>query len=262
MLRDMDPENVDAIVTDPPYELGFMSKRWDASGIAYDVSIWCEMLRVIKSGGYLLAFGGTRTFHRMTCAIEDAGFEIRDSLSWIYSEGMPKSKAGLKPAFEPITLARKNAKHVQPFSIDACRIRTADKLVRPSISRQDNKVFGKGLGAGVQIEPTGRWPSNIVIDEDVADLLADRAKFFYCAKASKKEREGNIHPTVKPIALMRWLVRLITPPSGVVLDPFAGSGTTGVACVLEGFDFLGFDLVPEHVEIANRRIAECNTAAS
>lgn len=387
---------IDAIVTDPPYELGFMGKSWDATGIANDVSMWREVLRVLKPGGHVVAFSGSRTYHRMACAIEDAGFEIRDSLQWIYGTGFPKSldvskaidkaagavrevtgtrvggssgssggtlnmnnrdvKNGsartersvpvtiaatdaarqwsgwgtaLKPAHEPIVLARKPligtvASNVLRWgtgalNIDGCRIThaSADDLatsLAKNPGRGDEKVTSDVYGANrpqQRVNVEGRWPANVLLDEESARLLDEQSgfqkdgvavqrngggqkiggtvayqgsngltradagyggggasRFFYTAKASKSEREAglehlprkagseraNHHPTVKPISLMRYLVRLITPPGGVVLDPFTGSGTTGIAAIQEGFDFLGIEKEAEYVEIARARI--------
>ena len=360
LMAEMEGCSVDSVVTDPPYELGFMGREWDSTGVAYDVATWAEALRVLKPGGWLVAFGGSRTYHRMACAIEDAGFEIRDQIMWIYGSGFPKggNRDGkgtcLKPAHEPIVLARKPligsvARNEAAFgtgalNIDACRIHADDA--------QGGAYTVKRLKPGATLEKTGgnwrpedsdvlyhgemkagRWPANIAHDgsDDVVggfplttsglmkggtrraaqdypgsvcygtfggdaattDTYADSgsaARFFYCAKASKADRdEGlsafapqafvqfqtgngesgkasslsdgretqyrNTHPTVKPEALMRWLVRLITPTGGLVLDPFTGSGSTGKAAVLEGFDFVGCELTAEYLPIANARIA-------
>lgn len=460
-LRTMPDACVDSVVCDPPYELGFMGRKWDASGVAYDVERWREVLRVLKPGGHLLAFGGTRTYHRMTCAIEDAGFEIRDSIHWVYGSGFPKSldvskaidsAAGaerevvgqrrnnkgdsgnqqyaalgsfkqtkfsditapateaaaewqgwgtaLKPAHEPIVVARKPlsgtvAANVQEYgtgalNIDACRVYTdwndaAEKISAPP-------------GQGIECNPLGRWPSNFVLSHSPGCVRVGRKKvassqfngapdhpnpgyqggfngarpaclhapdgtetvddwrcvdgcpvkmlgeqsgesvsrdggtrrtalgcmnddgwrpkptrrfspedagtasrffhqfpadpFVYEAKASRSEREAgcealpaktrgeitgreddapgcnnprsgksasgairNTHPTVKPVALMRWCVRLVTPPGGVVLDPYAGSGSTGCGAVPHGFRFIGCELHAEHKAIADARIA-------
>ena len=309
--------SVDAIVTDPPYELGFMGKKWDATGIAYDVSLWSECLRVLKPGGHLLAFGGTRTYHRLACAIEDAGFEIRDSIHWLYSSGFPKSHnlkgdhigfgTALKPAHEPIALARKLltgtvAANVSEYgtgalNIDATRIPMGDEYDPTKIQRQQKSAgaiegaFGAASLIGKEI-PTynarGRWPANVITD---GSIEAEWVRYFFTAKASKSERnagldalpkqlagtydgnadtEGarkigarpdlpvqpqqNTHPTVKPLALMRYLVRLVTPPGGTVLEPFAGSGTTLVAAILEGFNAIGCELTEDYLPIINGRI--------
>lgn len=490
VLRGMADASVEAVVCDPPYELGFMGKHWDAAGIANNVEMWREVLRILKPGGHLFAFGGTRTYHRMTCAIEDAGFEIRDCVQWLYGSGFPKShdigkaidkaagaerevvgikpdpryqyasktpvfsserrgyddgttagvfSAGLsdasaltapatpaaqqwdgwgtalKPAHEPIVLARKPivgtvAANVQTYGTGALNIAAARVGTEEDVTRISGPHIGWGLRPGQRSEqPTGRWPANLVLshapgcvkvgtkrvkvdtgntrhklgadyngkrgstpnapssslptsayaDADGLETVdawecvegcpvralgeqsgerhsgghpaaggqrshvatygtpnrrgepafgastGTAARFFtnlepsplddvtpwlYTAKASRREREAglegmeerpaptmsggefrnplwdgarsnkeitarNPHPTVKPVALMRWLVKLITPPGGIVLDPFAGSGTTGIACVLDGFGFIGIEQDADYCEIARRRIA-------
>ena len=355
------PDNsVDAILTDPPYELGFMGHAWDRSGIAYDVAMWREALRVLKPGGHMLAFSGSRTYHRMTCAIEDAGFEVRDSIMWVYGSGFPKSldisKAldklhgaerqvvgqqyraaqlwegwgtGLKPAHEPICVARKPmaadtvaanvmAWGVGGINIDSCRVPidpTADasQLRTMNVSQHDG-ADGWGMNttranpAARVLGEEGRWPANFIHDGS-PEVLAmfpetkpsksggksgstaiwgdgsakklerggfddagsaarffqqcqwtqedlERALLFYCAKASKREKgQGNTHPTVKPVALGRYLARLICPPGGTLLDIFAGSGSFGISAKLEGFDFMGFEKDPESADCANNRLA-------
>lgn len=483
------PENrFDAVVTDPPYELGFMGKRWDSSGVAFRPETWAAALRVLKPGGYLLAFGGSRTFHRIACAIEDAGFEIRDTLSWLYGQGFPKSldvsaaidkqrqddarpvcrflraamerrgftsrvvaetfgvhsrmvdhwaardtdsqptvptleqwerlkvmlgfgpemdaevyrlnarkgtlgeawqsrevlgyetmpdASKVRPGFTgpahsppenygarrevPITApATEAARQWQgwgttlsppgsPSSSRASRWwarwrRTSRRggrgrststgvgvMVRTSTVVAASSMAGKSTGATSSGETTtlGRWPANVLLDEEAAALLdaqtgvsksgvqrkpfgkggiwrtekgeapagpqygdsGGASRFFYVAKASRAERDAgcealpartageatdreegtaglsspragagrtggarNVHPTVKPVALMRWLVRLVTPPGGAVLDPFTGSGTTGVAALEEGFKFCGVEQSAEYVEIAKARL--------
>jgi DNA modification methylase len=329
VLKTLEDNSVDSIVTDPPYELGFMGKKWDSTGIAYNVDLWKECLRVLKPGGHLLAFGGTRTYHRMACAIEDAGFEIKDCIQWIYASGFPKShdiskaidkKLGaerevinsytrkgrsggimgkkveiernitvpaspeakrwegwgtaLKPANEPIVLARKPisektiAENVMKWgtgglNIDGCRVETNGETPKGSGKGSRNSIFGqvansKGNGGNVTPE-LGRFPANLILDEEAGRMLDEQqegaSRFFYCAKASKKERgEGNNHPTVKPIKLMEYLITLVTPPNGIILDPFFGSGTTGVAAVNLGFNYIGVELDEQYIEIARRRI--------
>jgi site-specific DNA-methyltransferase (adenine-specific) len=374
VLRTLPADSVDAIVTDPPYGLAFMGKRWD-----YDVpseAIWRECLRVLKPGGHLLAFAGTRTQHRMAVRIEDAGFEIRDMIAWVYGSGFPKSldvskaidkAAGaeravigngayaarrprptadtniegaeygfgaghvvtapateaarqwagwgtaLKPALEPITVARKPligtvaenvlAHGTGALNVDGCRVGNEVRYNAPA----GNKAGGNSLNMSAVGMPqdakgstaAGRWPANLIHDgsEEVVGLFpqaqgmkratlrrgfttgtsiggkgrygtaepqevetgygdsGSAARFFYCAKASKADRgEGNNHPTVKPTDLMRYLCRLVTPPGGTVLDPFMGSGSTGKAAMLEGFDFIGIERDPEYVKIAEARI--------
>jgi DNA modification methylase len=333
VMRWRDADTVDAIVTDPPYGLSFMGKHWDhgVPGVAF----WAEALRLLKPGARLLAFGGTRTYHRMACAIEDAGFEIEDSLCWLYGSGFPKHKSKLKPAHEPVVMARKPAPRATLLNVDDCRIGD-EPLTNHGGGISGGRIYGNGIGIPA-IAPgsnprSGRWPANVVLDEEAAAALdaeaGDRrssgicppvecagnwptfpqyghkrqergytdtggaSRFFYCAKASRSEREAgladaprrnggsnakgftddvargldrnrpvaNHHPTVKPVALMRWLVRLVTPPDGLVLDPFTGSGTTGIAATLEGRRFLGIDREAEYVEIARARIAHTQPA--
>lgn len=298
------PDNhFDSIVSDPPYGLSFMGKEWD-HGVP-GKEFWIEALRVAKPGAYLVAFGGTRTYHRLTCAIEDAGWEIRDCLSWLYGSGFPKSHNGpwggtaLKPAWEPIILARKPligtvaanvvAHGTGGLSIDGCRIGTEARH-NPPVGAHRNAMMPYEGKDGPGTDVIGRWPANVCLDEEVGAMLGEPSRFFYCAKASRSEREAGLegcevrtadpygehrgrrmeektridgkpaktsadhHPTVKPISLMRWLCRLVTPSGGLILDPFMGSGTTGCAAVAEGFRFLGVDKEAEYVEIARRRI--------
>ena len=352
----LSPNSVDAIVTDPPYELGFMGKSWDASGIAYNVELWKQCLRVLKPGGHLLAFSGSRTYHRMTCAIEDAGFEVRDQIMWVYGSGFPKSlnvskaidatircggshstqlrrteqetggesyqmkgrNAGimgeertfdrkewepvtheakrwvgwgtaLKPAHEPICVARKPlegtvANNVMKWNTGAMNI-DATRVCPECGDDEVNEYLDLCMDCQEKETP-GRWPANLIHDgsQEVLELFpgdteSSAARFFYCPKASKKDRdEGvagvagvagvgalrdggresqprkNFHPTVKPTDLMRYLCRLVTPPGGTVLDPFMGSGSTGRGAVLEGFDFIGVELSDEYAAIAKARI--------
>ena len=297
-LKFLSKNSVHAIVTDPPYELGLMGKSWDSTGIAYNVDLWRQCLRVLKPGGHLLSFGGPRTSHRMACAVEDAGFEIRDSIYWVYGSGFPKSMdigkkleqwkgwgTTLKPAHEPIILARKPLaektiiKNVLEWetggiNIDECRvpIKTegrfpanlihdgSDEVLREfakagtSTSMKESRTKTTGTEFGLMNDDS--WePSGCVIkgygDEGTP------ARFFYQAKASKKDRgQGNNHPTVKPVKLMEYLVKLITPPGGTVLDPFAGSGTTLLAAQNLGFNSIGIEINPEYIAIINSRLGK------
>jgi site-specific DNA-methyltransferase (adenine-specific) len=294
-----------------------MGKGWDYQ--VPSVEIWEQCLRVLKPGGHLLAFAGTRTQHRMCVNIEDAGFEIRDMIAWVYGSGMPKSHnlkgkwkgfgTSLKPSLEPVTVARKPFKGTVAnnvlthgtgaINIDGCRVGTDEKLVRPAINRDDNAVLGKGLGVGVQDEPAGRWPANLIHDgsDEVTELFpsthgaghartgsknprlqnvnpssysmnrntgqmhrfgdsGSAARFFYVPKCSKKDRDGSTHPTMKPTDLMAYLCRLVTPPGGIVLDPFMGSGSTGKAAMREGFQFIGIEREEEYIAIARERVVK------
>jgi site-specific DNA-methyltransferase (adenine-specific) len=436
ILPTLADNSIDSIVTDPPYELGFMGKKWDSSGIAYSVELWQQCLRVLKPGGHLLSFGGTRTYHRVAVAIEDAGFELRDSIAWLYGSGFPKSldiaknidKAmgvesevvgtrlaqgsarkikgtnsaankipnsgslefdetvieitkptsseaqqwqgwgtALKPAFEPVIVARKSiegtvANNVLKWgtgglNIDGSRIgsETMGGGTMPAMASGDS-IVGRNQGAERKENTntsTGRWPANIILDPYTAELLDEQSgitkgsgpgttctkrdelgncvghdnagrsttgqtyhygtsqnqpdsggasRFFYVAKASKRDRnEGledldaqrhsdreladgvggdnprnrtnqakqNFHPTVKPTSLMEYLIKLVTPPNGTVLDPFTGSGSTGKAAILQGFDFIGIEMTEEYLPIIEGRlkhaeaiVAERNKEAS
>ncbi|WP_457171234.1 DNA-methyltransferase [Mycobacteroides abscessus] len=365
----MFPDNsVDAVITDPPYGIAFMGKAWDQPGEfgstrlrtggenkrrghkdaalnagLYDLSPaamlnfqrWCtawatECLRILKPGGHLLAFGGSRTWHRLASGIEDAGFEIRDSIAWLYAQGFPKSMnlqgglgTALKPAFEPIVVARKPlagtvAANVLEYgtgalNIDACRIPTGDKLGGGSTTRGQRMKDGwhrpwmddpdmvaanaeRSRASVARSEELGRWPTNVVLDEDQAAALDQQSgtstsrvgkprgaasgagwgmtatgaeyadeggasRFFpvfrYEAKAPTSERpnaDGVQHPTVKPLDLMRWLVRLVTPVGAVVLEPFAGSGTTAEACVLEDRQCIAIEREADYLPLIVSRL--------
>ena len=306
VMATLPAESVDAIVCDPPYGLSFMGKGWD-HGVP-GVDFWVEALRVLKPGGHLIAFGGTRTYHRLAVAIEDAGFEVRDCLMWLYGSGFPKSHnlhgewhgwgTALKPAYEPAILARKPLRGtvadnvaqwgVGGLNIDGCRVGDESTL-RPN-SNAGGVFVGKGSQGQINGSASGRWPANVILDEDAAAALdaqsdTGASRFFYTAKASRSEREAgldgveqmqapngnkwtdqdyrtgktiaraNHHPTVKPIDLMRYMIRLVAPRGAVVLDPFMGSGSTGCAAMVEGMQFIGIDITPEYVDIARRRIA-------
>jgi DNA modification methylase len=394
-MRKLADSSVDAIVTDPPYGIGFMGKAWDGAEITrqyiesstdpdrrgrtghaaaagkYDLSprgmlafqafsrAWAEQaLRVLKPGGHLLCFASTRTYHRMVCGVEEAGFEVRDQCAWAFGSGFPKSRnqkgawqgwgTALKPAWEPILMARKPligtveanllAHGTGAINIEGCRVPTDEDLSGGAYAETGGRTESPSLRAGGGmnlpgktvgrefVQPVGRWPANILHDgsEEVLEAfpqapgqianasssssssrknqavygamkrgnearaqvargdVGSAARFFYCAKADRADRNeglqdpgpqfvsgrmphdaeaverakrGNHHPTVKPTDLMRWLCRLITPPGGVVLDPFMGSGSTLKAAELEGFSAIGIELDPAYIEIAKRRIA-------
>lgn len=269
VLKTMRAATFDGAFCDPPYGLTFMGRQWDKGVPGWET--WAEVLRVLKSGAMLLAFGGTRTHHRLACAIEDAGFELVDVLIWLHGQGFPKAKSQLKPAWEPIIMARKRGA-IRPLAIDASRIKTR----------------------GVNL---GRWPANVILDEDAAAALdaqsghlvsgnnpakrsADKhrtiyagwkgeqclvhrgtdsggaSRFFYCAKASRSERGDNTHPTVKPLKLTEYLARLILPPDGgKLIVPFAGSGSEMLGARRAGWKVTGIESDAAYVKIAERRLA-------
>lgn len=258
-------EQVQAVVTDPPYGLSFCGHGWD-----YDVpsiELWQAIADRMAAGAHLLAFGGTRTYHRLVCAMEDAGLEVRDMLAWLYGTGMAKGR-NLKPANEPICLARKPFRgsqraHIEATGLGALRI---DENRVPSGSDYHELKVTSGVGTittsynfrkeSRPFEPaSGRWPANVIHDGN-DDILGDKARYFYAAKPSRKERQGNPHPTVKPIALMKHLIGLVTPPNGTVLDPFMGSGTTGVSAIKLGHKFIGIERDETYFETAVRRLRE------
>lgn len=291
ILPKLDDRSVDAIVCDPPYELkrdrrgaGFMGQTWDADSGAFDASTWTEIARVAKPGSWVAAFGGRRTWHRLACAIEDAGLEIRDTLLWGYTTGNVTAKdTTLKPVFEPIVLAQvpaagSLAKAVDTYgtgylNIDASRIPYLDeadlaRTLAKNPGRTDtvtSGVYGTNR-AQQKVNVDGRHPSNIIIDDpDVLALLGDNQRFIVAPKASRKERdlgldvEGstflrNPHTAVKPVCVMEWLVGLLCPVAGIVLDPWIGSGTTGVASAYMGRDFIGIERESDFAEISRLRV--------
>jgi len=279
-LPSIPSNSVDSCVTDPPYELGFDGgKGWDSTGVAYDIRVWSQVLRILKPGAHLLAFSGSRTYHRMACAIEDAGFEVRDQMMWIYGSGFPHGQ-NLKPAHEPICVARKPGRGF--LQIEASRVGVGEynrpaQLIEASPHAEGQMSF-KANRTYVSKAVDGRWPSNIIADEEAIVEFPEQArKFYYCPKASKRDREEglnlppqtptqgptpaeiqgtrmNVHPTVKPNELMRYLVKLATPAGGKVLDPFMGSGSTGKAAVGEGFSFIGCERERQYMQICQQRI--------
>jgi site-specific DNA-methyltransferase (adenine-specific) len=223
-------------------------------------------LRVLKPGGHLLAFGGTRTWHRLAVAVEDAGFEIRDSIAWMYGSGFPKHRAALKPAFEPIVMARKPFKGsltaneeihgTGALDIDGCRIGTDVITQHGRKDSGNSSLSGRNYAEAAGREWVGRWPSNVALDPAQSETFPE-SRFFYVAKAAKAERPtvaGASHPTVKPLDLMQWLIRLVTPQGGTVLEPFAGSGTTVEACILEGLRCIAIEREAEYLPLIQARI--------
>lgn len=301
-MKKMQDNSFSCIVTDPPYGLKFMGKNWD-KGIP-GTPFWEESLRICKPGSFLLAFGGTRTFHRLTCAIEDAGWKIRDCLMWLYGTGFPKSHnhfgidgygTALKPAWEPIIMAmkpcdgtfRQNAEKwgQAGINIDKSRINSYAQSFEDTRVIKTNDVYGKFQPSDYDGSKV-RWPANVFLDEKAAEMLGEPSRLFYCAKASSRERnEGceslsdkmgggmcstvsgdtrtghvtiqkNNHPTVKPLKLMEYLIKLVMPPKdGIILDPFAGSGSTLLAAKNLGLNAVGIEKEKEYCEIAERRCA-------
>jgi site-specific DNA-methyltransferase (adenine-specific) len=224
-----------------------MGKEWDGGDIAFTKEFWQEVYRTMKPGAVLLAFSATRNYHRMAVAIEDAGFEIFDMINWIYGSGFPKRRNLLKPAHEPIVMARKGVN--KELNLDECRVGDEEiDLSKNRRHKQEGTIFKGGWKSkeGGDIVK-GRWPANIIHDGEVSS-------YFYCAKASKKEKEDTNHPTVKPLELMKYLVRLVTPKDGLVLDPFAGTGTTGEAALLEGRKYYLIEKTEEYIKDIERRV--------
>lgn len=298
-LRELPDNSIDSVVTDPPYGISYLNNTWDIQ--VPTVEFWREVYRVLKPGGHVLSFSSARTYHRMTVNIEDAGFEIRDQIMWMYGQGMPKSLnigkgvdkiqgntrtvvevkkvykmelhtdskrtkvdyavtkgesewegwgTGLKPAHEPICVARKPivaktvAQNVLDFGTGAINVNEC------KIDSNDGST---------------RHPSNVIFDESGLSYLIGQnpiaEKFFYVSKPGLKEKalgftEGrNSHPTVKPVSLMAYLCKLVTPKNGVIMDPFMGSGTTGVSALCCGFNFIGMELGEDYFDISKTRIS-------
>lgn len=317
-LLSLKKNSVDTIITDPPYEMGILEKGWDKTGISFNPETWKSVMCVAKPGALMLAFGGARTFHRISVAVEDAGWKLLDTICWLYGSGMPKKCIDIGKEFDrragverkvvgqyvrPDGSMRKNTDKKQgavfqcgsndkpitePATEDAKiwngwynALRPAWEPIIVAMKPLDGHfvdnakkwgVAGFNINGGRIENPDnpsqGRWPANVIIDSKIsdeldkqADIIRTRAniaasRFFYCAKVSQEERgEGNDHVSVKPLALMRYLVKLTkTPFGGVVLDPFMGSGTTGLACVLENREFIGIEMDKKYYEIACKRI--------
>ena len=276
-LKTLDDNVFDSCVTDPPYHLqsiakrftkgpaakygkdgsfnrlskGFLGEEWDGGDIAFQKELWEQIYRTLKPGSVLLAFAATRNYHRMATAVEDGGFEIFDMINWIYGSGFPKRKNLLKPAHEPIVMARKGVN--KELNLDECRIKTDDLK---KFNRKSFAWSGKSLYNEQEYKPSekGRYPSNIIHD----GLDEEWARYFYSAKASKKEKDGSDHPTVKPLELMKYLVRLVTPKEGLVLDPFAGTGTTGEAAILENRKYYLIEKTQKYIPVINKRLNKYN----
>lgn len=283
-LKTLEDNSIDAIVTDPPYGIDFLGKAWDANTGALET--YQECLRVLKPGGYILAFSAARTYHHLAVTLEQAGFEIRDQIMWIYSSGFPKAqgikghegwKTALKPAHEPVCMVRKpfkgstvdNMNHwgLGALNIDATRIPADEELInwynrypeqksKTGVYENYNPEVSVKIANTQPVDTTeiqGRFPSNVIGE------VEGYQKYFYCPKVNRVERmEFNNHPTVKPVELMKYLIRLVTPPNSTVLDPFCGSGSTGMAAVELGHTFIGCELDPNYVEIAKKRIEAWN----
>jgi DNA modification methylase len=304
VLAKLPDASIDCVVTDPPYGIDFAGETWDGRDIRQAASergrmgeaferwsrVWAgEARRVLKPGGHLLAFGAPRTFHRLACGIEDAGLEVRDQLLWLYAQGLPKSRrlpggrgTNLKPAYEPILLAR------APLAGGA--LRTIEAWGTGALNTETSRVSGYWPAHLTLSHPSGCTETRCTRECPVRLIDAGRpdlhpSRLFFCAKASKQEREAgceqlparpvvlfggrrrarrrrNTHRTVKPLALMRWLVKLVTPPGGVVLDPFTGSGSTGAAALLEGRTFLGIEREAAYVDIACARLTHWAASAA
>tara|TARA_R100001082_G_scaffold12297_1_gene6553 strand:+ start:234 stop:1040 length:807 start_codon:yes stop_codon:yes gene_type:complete len=246
-LKNIEDETVDAIITDPPYGISFMGNKWD-----YDVpsiKLWKESKRVLKKGGYLLSFSSAKTYHRLVCNVEDAGFEIRDQILWIYGEGMPKSKSLLKPAHEPIVMAIKPGA-LQKLNIDKSRIGTEKRINSGFNGKRNIYAPANKIKA---IECIGRYPANLLHDGNTG--IEQFTNYFYCAKADVNDRNKyNTHPTVKPVKLMEYLIRLVCNKGSLILDPFMGSGTTGKAALQQGMDFIGIEQNAKYIKIAKKRL--------
>lgn len=254
ILRFYPDEYFDAVITDAPYEWGILNSKWDSTGVTFREDTWAEMFRVLKPGAFLVSFCGDRTYHRMACSIEDAGFKIENMLIWTYAQGMPKNNSKIKPAIEPICLAKKPGNG--ELNIKACRfpVRGKEKPKFPVGSYSIDSTVG-AIRAKERFEdsdPTTRYPANLIISDD--ELLGDKAPYFFCAKPTPSERGRVTHATLKPLRLMRWLVRLVARPGQVILDPFMGSGTTLIAALESGCDGVGIDLKKTHFLEAKDRI--------
>tara|TARA_Y100000296_G_scaffold84068_1_gene116449 strand:+ start:181 stop:1002 length:822 start_codon:yes stop_codon:yes gene_type:complete len=245
----------DAVVTDPPYEIGYKGNRWDQTGIAFDPA-WWALCRDGIDGGHLLAFGSPRTHHRLMVAIEDAGFDIKDAICWLYASGMPKG-ANLKPAYEPIVVARPAGSDVA-LQIEDSRVPTTDRFGGGAHGTSGfAKGYSKGDGWAAGSEK-GRWPANVITD---GSTEGDWSRYFYCSKPSRQERRDNPHPTAKPTALMSHLVGLATKVGGIVLDPFMGSGTTLWAAKKNRRRSIGIELDEGYCELAAIRLSQCSSEA-
>ena len=267
-LSEMEDDFFHACITDPPYGMGM--DEWDHS--VPTVDIWKEVYRVLRPGAFCLSFCSPELYHRMAVAVEDAGFTIKDQIMWMTTTKMPKHNR-LKPVHEPIVVAQKPFKGTIKDNHEkwGCGLIDTDNTRIPWDKKPPTgwvkggakrRTFGKeGKTTGTQKEfgtvdanPAGRYPSNII-----GEVQPEHQKYFYAPRATRKEKgDYNNHPTVKPVSLMSYLVKIYAAEETVVLDPFCGSGTTGVACIKENRDFVGIDMAEEYVEISNKRCEEAN----
>lgn len=254
----------DAVVCDPPYEISFMQKSWDKSGIAFDVETWRTIHRVLKPDAIALVFAHPKKQHRVTSAIEDAGFDILDVMAWFFTTGMPKTKTDLKPAYEPIIVARKGRGRL---FVERCLVPYADAadLAKAKAKNPGRKgtvtsaVYGADRPQQV-VNAEGRRATNVIMDEGAAALVGDPSRIVYVPKV----RKNRVHPTEKPVELLRYLVRLACPAGGYVLDPFAGSGSTLEAAAREGLRAHGIEKDPTYFAHMQGRISatEANVGLS
>ena len=251
ILKTLADNSVDAVVTDPPYGINFLGKNWDTD--TGSLETYTECLRVLRPGGYILAFSAARTYHHLAITLERSGFEIRDQLMWLYATKMPRGN-NLKGAHDPICMAVKGSPG--PLNIDECRIpRETMRYPANGVTRHTyNESQADNWTGEYTVNDRGGYPHNVIGE------VADYQKYFYCPRTTSEEKgDYNQHPTVKPVELMKYLIKLVTPVGGVVLDPFNGSGSTGIAATQLGMTYIGCELDPLHVETTHRRLRKWAT---